>query len=101
MFRCLKPSSSPKWDLNDVRVNKTDPEQDTNLNPPSNTVHNQPTGNKREGGVSYPPFVPGASEGELFGEVHTQYAQSVSNDTEPVEPIDGQTTKTESRPIDV
>ena len=34
--------------------------------------------------ASYPQFVPGASEGELFGEVHTQYVQSVSSDnTEP------------------
>ena len=31
--------------------------------------------------ASYPPLVPGASEGELFGEVHTQYAQSVSSAT--------------------
>ena len=88
-------------DLDDVRVNKTDHEQNTSPNPPSNTVYHHPTGNKREGGVSYPSFVPGANEGELFGEVHTHYEQSVSNDTEPVEPIDGQTTKTESRPTDV
>ena len=95
-------SASAKWDLNDVRVNKTDQEQDTSPNPPSNTVHHHPTGIEREGGVSYPPFVPGANEGGLFGEVHTQYVQSVSIDTEPVEPIiDGQTIKTESRSTDV
>ena len=95
-------TSISELERDDVRVNKTDHEQDTNPNPPSNTVHHHPAGIEREGGVSYPPFVPGANEGELFGEVHTQYEQSVSNDTEPVEPIiDGLTTKIESRSIDV
>ena len=47
---------------------------------------------------SYPQFVPGSSEGELFGEVHTQYVQSVSHgNTEHVGPTDGQTVNTESR----
>ena len=47
----------------------------------SNTIHRQPISIKQEGGTSsYPQFVPGASEGELFGEVHTQYVQSVSSD---------------------
>ena len=54
--------------------------QDTSPNPPSNIVHHQPTSIRREGGTSYAQFVPGASEGELFGEVHTQYEQSVSGD---------------------
>ena len=39
-------------------------------NPDSRYIHSS----------SYPPFVPGANEGELFGEVHTQYVQSVSSD---------------------
>ena len=74
-------ASLAKLEHEDVRVNKTDHDQNTS---PNYTFHHQPTGKRREGSASYPQFVPGASEGELFGEVHTQYVQPVSSDnTEP------------------